>query len=230
MTLEPSFEYIRRWLKKPTNNTKQNLPPFSITGDINDAPFPMPEYIIKCLNITNELVSPTQSTPPKLRCSFESGIFHQTTDSPFRRILYNPIPISKDAIYGDSTKNTRLSDTLESLIGNYPNADYVQLEKAKRLPLIPVEILLTNEQALRKCPNFRIKEKKVVQHNKTSIKQDRKLLADRMKNIMERPLSDSSHEYRRKFAEQMSKNIIEFEAFCLEDESKRSMKKRRSQK
>ncbi|CAF1053866.1 unnamed protein product [Didymodactylos carnosus] len=35
----------KRWLKKIPNVTKQNIPPFTLTGDINDAIFPLPDDI-----------------------------------------------------------------------------------------------------------------------------------------------------------------------------------------
>jgi hypothetical protein len=45
----------QRWLKKAPNISKQNIPPFTLTGDINDAIFPIPddirknrEYVLLC--------------------------------------------------------------------------------------------------------------------------------------------------------------------------------------
>ncbi|CAF2971948.1 unnamed protein product [Rotaria sp. Silwood2] len=38
-----SLLLYRRWLKKAPNIIKQNIPPYTLTGDINDAIFPMPD-------------------------------------------------------------------------------------------------------------------------------------------------------------------------------------------
>ncbi|UJR16812.1 hypothetical protein I4U23_003711 [Adineta vaga] len=55
------FEWIERWLKKPTNTTKQNLPPFSVSGDINDVIFPMPEYMLHQLGVNDQSLLSTQA-------------------------------------------------------------------------------------------------------------------------------------------------------------------------
>lgn len=187
----------------------------------------MPRYIIKHLNRHIKSVSLTQSAPAKLRYEFESNIILRSVESSFPHVLFNPIPVDKDTVYGDTTTRIQILDTSQSPIGNLQDADYVLPQKTKKLPLIPLEVLSTNEKALRKCPNYRIKEKKILQHNKDSNKQKNKLLAGRVKKIMERPMPEALNEHRTKFAEQMSKNIAEFEAFCLADESRRLVKKRR---
>ena len=223
---------LRRWLDKPTSFTKQNLPPFSQSGDINDAPFPMPRYIIKHLNKHIELISLAQSSPSTLRFTFESDALTRSIEQPFPRTLFKPIVVDKETVYGDRTKGIQLLDMSQKSVSNYQYTDYVSLEKPKttRLPVISSKILSTNEKALQKCPNFHIKEKKILEQNKDHIKEMNKLLEDRMKEIREPPTPDAADIYRKKFAEQMSKNITEFEAFCLAFESKPPVKKRRSQK
>ncbi|CAF3044956.1 unnamed protein product [Rotaria socialis] len=45
--VESSLLLFHRWLNKAPNVSKQNIPPFTLTGDINDAIFPLPEDMNK---------------------------------------------------------------------------------------------------------------------------------------------------------------------------------------
>jgi len=168
-----------------------------------------------------------QSVPLKLRYSFESDIIPRPSQQSFSRTLFRPIPVDKEFVYGERTKGIQLLDSSQNTVSNHQHTDSVTPKKTTRLPLIPSEVLSTNKQALQKCPNFHIKEKKILQQNEDHIQEMNKLSVDRIKKIMKRPTPDAIDVYRRKFAEQMSKNITEFEAFCLAAESKQLAKTRR---
>lgn len=233
--LERPFECIRRWLKKSSNVTKQNLPPFSVSGDINDVPFPIPQYIMKSLNVCTQTFPPTQPSSPTLRHIFESNITPRSIEQPFPRLLFNPIPVNKEFVYGVRTRGTELLNSSQNILTGYHHANCKPPQKKKRLPLIPLEVLSTNEKALQKyckskVPNKKKPSKAKQKNRKLDIPEEKNLseaTKSLTKKVYERPTREALNGYLQKFAEQMNRNITEFETFCLAAESKPLVRKRR---
>ncbi|CAF1690403.1 unnamed protein product, partial [Adineta ricciae] len=92
--------WIRRWLERSTHTTKQNLPPFSPSGDINDAVFPMPEYILQGLGVTDRALVSVQSSSIKVRNIFESTITKRPVERFSWRTVLNQYPVDEDFSYG----------------------------------------------------------------------------------------------------------------------------------
>lgn len=215
---EPVFEWIKRWLKKPTNTTKQNLPPFSPTGDINDAPFPMPEHFMRYLNVHYQSFSLTQSSSTKLQYAFESDIIPRPIEQPFTRILFCPIPADKERTYGKCSPKLEMLDNLSETSRNRYDIDNSQPQKTTRLPLLSPKILLINENALQKYRRLK--------NSKTSEKLQEESDQKRVKKVYKRPARKALNVYLKRFAEQMNKNAIEFEKFCSTPSSHKSAEKK----
>ncbi len=89
------------WLRKSTNITKQNLPPFSASGDINDAPFPIPEDILDNRDRDFRTFLPSAF-----------GISEQSIVRVPPRVLDGPVPINDELTYGLCTRKTGYYDNL----------------------------------------------------------------------------------------------------------------------
>lgn len=164
----------------------------------------MPQYVMRCLNIHPQSISSTQSSLPKLRYMFESSIIPRTIEEPFRRILFNPVPVNKECIYGRRTEKLELFDRSQNHLNIYHHTDYALPQKTARLPLIPREVLITNETAVQKY-------RQLCKSKKTDPSEVAKKST---KKYYKRPNREVLNVYLKKFAEQMSKNITEFETFC----------------
>jgi len=196
---------MTRWLRKPTNITKQNLPPFSATGDINDALFPMPEYILKSLNLNVQSFSLTQTALIKFGNIFEYNIIPRVIELPFTRVAFNPIPADAELLYGTSAAKLKVLDGLSQVFSNeQPPVDFDQ-QKRIDLPIVSPK-------------NPSISDKKTRKHRQLSGTDKRqemqKKVTKRPTKKYERPTRKVLDIHLKKFAEQMNKAAIEFAQFC----------------
>ncbi|CAF2058941.1 unnamed protein product [Rotaria magnacalcarata] len=190
------LNWIKRWLRKSTNIIKQNLPPFSPTGDINDALFPMPEYFIEYLGLHLESFSTMQSSQLKLRNIFENDIFKRPIRQPSKRVLFGVTTIDKERTYGCYTQKTDdVASLLEAFSEKYPATDH-ELEKPTRLPLISLEISSPIKRQI-------LNRRKL--HDTHTLKKKEKYIPPTRKELKV---------YLEKFAERMHENAIQFKNFC----------------
>ncbi|UJR11258.1 hypothetical protein I4U23_015440 [Adineta vaga] len=204
--LSKEFGWIQRWLRKSTNVTKNNLPPFAPSGDINDAPFPMPDYIAKSLNLYDSSVS-SKKSPIKLRHAFECDIFKRPTEQPFTRTLFNIIPANNELTYGKCTQLlVPFSTSLQTSISDVFDNDIIP-QKAATLPVIPLEYISSNTvgtQKYRKTTNLNDAPKRPMKIGKKRIGKKHP-----------RPTRELLNVYLQSFAKRMNENALEFEKFCL---------------
>ncbi|CAF2619797.1 unnamed protein product [Rotaria sp. Silwood2] len=198
-------KWIKRWLRKPTNITKQNLPPFSASGDINDAVFPMPDYVLKYLNQYVESFSLTQSSPVKLHNVFECDIVKRSIEQPSKRVLFGPTYVDKERTYGICTQKVEYVDGLSQVFATERITTDDDSPKPTRLPVLLPEIplLKKNQMISRHKPDDLHKMKKEQKEvTKYSAKKYIPLTRQELKTYFE------------KFAQRMQENAIQFEIFC----------------
>ena len=193
-----------QWVQK-TNFTKQNLPPFSISGDINDAPFPRPMYVLKYLIHHYESFPWTSSSGSKSVCIFERDIIKRPIERPFIRTLFNPVPVDNEFTYGKCTETIAYADGLSQVFPKSDPSIDNDSHKLKSLPIVSLKIQSSSRKQPMKqndhdhADNMRNTSKKIIQDNV---------------NNHTRPTRKELKVYFTKFAEQMRKNAMEFEAFC----------------
>jgi hypothetical protein len=194
-------------LIKPTNITKQNLPPFAASGDFNDAVFPMPDFIMEALNIPYP--SFTNSSFPSIkivRNNYESAsIIKRPVELPFTRILFNPIPVDEECTYGIRTSKLEVFDELPEVFLDRQSITDVDPQKTIELPTLSSEILLVNEKGLNKYRKL---------YRRRQTKDDRKKAVKDSINKYKRPTREELYVYLKKFAQQMNENAIQFDKFC----------------
>ncbi|CAF0861647.1 unnamed protein product [Rotaria sordida] len=196
---------IKRWLRKPTNITKQNLPPFSPSGDINDAVFPIPEYVLKYFESHVESFSQMQSSSMKLRYTFEHDIFKRPIEKPFKRTFFGPPPVDKERTYGECTQTSECISGVSQVFSNESIAIDDESQIPARLPLLPVEILSMKKTLVanrRKLDDSDIKKTKRKDITEYSVK----------KYVT--PTRQELQPYFEKFAQRMQENAIQFERLC----------------
>ncbi|CAF3866701.1 unnamed protein product [Rotaria sp. Silwood1] len=198
-------ETIKRWLRKPTNITKQNLPPFSPSGDINDAVFPMPDYVLKHLQLHVESFSPVQSSSIKLQSTFEHGIFKRPIEKPFKRIFFGPSPVDKERTYGARTQTSECINGLSQVFTNEFITIDDESQKPPRLPLLSIEI-----SSLKKTP--KANRRKLYDSNVKKTKP--KYIVENSAKKYVTPTRQELKSYFEKFAQLMQENAIQFERLC----------------
>jgi hypothetical protein len=191
---------MRRWLKKSTNITKQNLPPFAASGDINDAPFPMPDYAARCLGIH------VQSSSAKLRNLFEYDIIARPTDQFFTRVLFNPIPIDDEFTYGRRTPKLEVCDGLSQIFFNRRTSTDSVPRQTLGLPVVSLEIRSTSHNEM---------QKRRESDSSIRIEDTREESPQYFVKKNQSPTREELDVYRKKFAQLMEENAAQFEQFCL---------------
>ncbi|UJR34705.1 hypothetical protein I4U23_027482 [Adineta vaga] len=122
-------ERRKKWLRKPTNCTKQNLLPFSPIGDINDAIFPRPEYILEELGLNDQSLLSTQSSSIKIGNIFEC-IYYETTN---RTIIIT---------YYTFGIRTEKRENLLQIFSESSSRISNDVRNQSRLPCLPLEIMI----------------------------------------------------------------------------------------
>ena len=191
---------IERWLRKPTNTTKQNLPPFSVTGDVNDAVFPLPEYISQYLTDHVQSFLTTDATKVKTRNIFECDIFRRPIERPSPRDVYSSFPLAEGHIFGRLSQRNQPFDELSQVIaGFYPSAD---VEKRKRLPRVMIE--RTTGSVKNYSSTGGSHETPNTQQETTSRPAIRYAQLTR----------EEQKVHLARFAQRMNENMIQFQIFC----------------
>ncbi|CAF4287034.1 unnamed protein product [Rotaria socialis] len=201
------LSWIKRWLKKPTNMTKQNLPPFSASGDINDAIFPMPEYILlQHRDLHTKSLSFMPSTSVNLRNIFEYDIIKRPIERTLKRVSLKTIPIDEDRIYRICSPKVEYFNGLSQIFSAERTTPDNDSQKRATLPLVSSK-------------SFPWKKTTMHQHPASN---DSKQMAQERINIIQHSskkyacLSRKQLEpYFQKFAERMRQNATQFEHFCL---------------
>jgi hypothetical protein len=198
----------KRWLKKPNNVTKQNLPPFSASGDINDAPFPIPQDILD-----------NQDRDFRTFLPSAFGISEQSIVRVPPRVLAGPIPIDHERIYGLCTQKRGYEDDLFQIFYDAHFTDDFIPWKAKSTPQWSMTSARWSNGYTRRSIITSSRSEKTVRkprifnkpnQMKGGHEQDAKNPAKNYKSLT----SEELEAYKKKFAERMRENIIEFEKFC----------------
>jgi hypothetical protein len=181
------------------------LPPFSASGDINDAPFPMPDYIVKSLNLHISSFSLTQSSSTKLRNAFESDIFIRPIEQPFTRVLFNPVSVDDECTYGICTQKLELLDgSSQSSLNRHTTTDS-NPSKTMHLPLVSLDMSSFNDIVTQK--HLKLDNSKEM----TEVRED---VDTNSFGPYTRPTREQLNVYLTKFSQQMNENAIQFEKFC----------------
>ncbi|CAF1330481.1 unnamed protein product [Adineta steineri] len=197
--LSKESNWIERWLRKPRNTTKQNLPPFSLSGDINDAIFPMPEYILEALNLHVPSFSTMPTSLIKFGNVFEYDIIKRPIELPFTRDLFKIAPADNECIYEKCTSKLEISRGISQVFFDQQFAADADSQKAMNLPVLSMEILSINENKTEKHPKTKGERRKVT---KDAIKK------------YKRPTREELDVHLKRFGQQMSENAKKFEEFC----------------
>ena len=212
------YEWIERWLRKPTNTTKQNLPPFAVSGDINDAIFPMAEYILQQLGVEDQLLLSTQSSTVKVRNIFECDIIKRPIERPSSRDLFNQFHVDDEYTYGKCTGKIECVDGISQVFADrHPSTDE-DTQNETRLPCLPVELSNHSKNRAHKCHDL----------NRSGKSKDEQ--EESVKYIAKKYQSPSRAEldvYFKQFAQRMKENAIEFEKFCATAVAQRTGRKKR---
>ncbi|CAF3885654.1 unnamed protein product [Adineta steineri] len=199
------YGWIERWLRKPTNTTKQNLPPFAFSGDINDAIFPMPEYILQQLGIEDQSLLFTQSSTAKFRNIFERDIIKRSVVRPSPRDLLNEFPVDDEYTYGMCTQRTEYSNCMSQVFTDWHSSTDEDTQNKTRLPCLPAEVFNHSKN----------KAQKRRDSNRTDDSTNKKEEGVRYIAKKYQPTTRAELDvYFKQFAQRMQENIIQFENFC----------------
>ncbi|CAF0910751.1 unnamed protein product [Adineta steineri] len=202
------YEWIERWLRKPTNITKQNLPPFAFSGDINDAIFPMPEYIVQQLGIEDQSLLFTQPSTAKFRNIFECDIIKRSVVRPSPRDLLNEFPVDDEYTYGMCTQQTEYPNCMFQVLADWHSSTNEDTQSKTRLPCLPAEV---SNHSKNKAQKRRDSNRTDDSTNKKE--EGAKYIAKKYQPTTRAELDV----YFKQFAQRMQENIIQFENFCATD-------------
>lgn len=199
----------KRWLKKSTNVTKQNLPPFAASGDINDAPFPIPQDILD-----------HRDRDFRTFLSSTFGINEQSIVRLPSPDLDGPISIDDERVYGLCTQKRRYEDDLFQVFSETHFTDDFIPWKAMSAPRWSLtsarwpngykrRAVITLSRSEKKVQKPRILSKRYPM--KGGQEQNAKNPTKKYKSLT----PEEVDAYKKKFAERMRENMIEFEKFCL---------------
>ncbi|CAF2078145.1 unnamed protein product [Rotaria magnacalcarata] len=122
--VEASLLLFHRWLNKAPNVFKQNIPPFTLTGDINDAIFPLPED----MNKNKEEFMRRYFKKYKPFSTIGSLTFSMSDHSRTASSPYGNIPVKQlylaDRIFG--IPSTEISQGNEQLISKRRNFFFIK--------------------------------------------------------------------------------------------------------
>ena len=195
----------QRWLRKAPNISKQNIPPFTLTGDINDAVFPIPddihknrEYILLCFQKYSRLgIKPCLSR-------WMYG-FWGTSNGPFGKIPIKQLQLA-DRTFG--ILSTQMSHSAEHHIPSRKGIFLIQSRTSKihvweNVGFIGVQT--KTDEAMKKREQL---------DNDLTITQE--FRETKTKHFMNKypAKQDQISRLFKKFMEQKRKNAVEFNKYC----------------
>lgn len=195
----------KRWLAKATNITKQNLPSFSPTGDINDAPFPIPQDILDGRERNFRTFLPSAS-----------GINEQIIVRAPPSVLTGPLPIDNECTYGLRTQKTEYHEDLFQIFSErHCTEDFLPRKamSAPRWSLIATRWAIDSTRRSVRAP---WRSGKTVRTDRTLNQSFRVTDEDNQKFVRRHGALTPKEldAYKQKFAQRMHENGIEFEKFC----------------
>ena len=186
------------------NIRKANIPPFSISGDYNDAEFPMPDHFQEYLKDVTEKSSDTSYSTMKLSNICELPILTKKDQRPeigqFEDLFGEPelIPIESQNIPAGHY-------VLSQLFPEYEQYCAEKCIRRSRLPMISLEVLMAGSVNL---PPHAANKKLPLKHKKNL----RRSRVPNKKYI--RPTRDQLFVYLNSFARRIQDNFDEFQRFC----------------
>lgn len=200
-----SYEWIHRWLKKPKYARKQNFSPFTNSGDINDAIFPVPDYVLQELSLQLQSFSPTQSSMTKLRFVFERVTIPRPLDRPCWRNMLSQYPFDQEFIFGSRSKKIQSCDGLSQV---FTGSELTPIDVSRtkmRLPCLPIQMADENGKNMETDHDI---------HGSKSTNNERKGIVRYTVEHFHLAPREEREVFLRKFAQRMSENAIEFQNFC----------------
>jgi hypothetical protein len=182
--------------------TKQNLPPFTPSGDINDALFLMPKSILHHSSQLFQTVSATQTMPLKLRHIFETDTVRRPIERPLARDSSNVFYGDEEHIYGICTPKVEYSDGLSQVFPRCQLTIDNESKTGARFPCLPAEASIHIDHDIYKRNDLTHVDERI-----------------KIASYFHRLAQPEREFHLEQFAKQMQKNLIQFENVCLMSET-----------